>query len=47
MTETSGCCSVRPDSVRALRVAEKLAERHRDVNVNGAVTQLWELASPA
>jgi RimJ/RimL family protein N-acetyltransferase len=38
---------IRPDNVRSLRVAQKLGERYRhDVLVNGAATQLWELASP-
>jgi RimJ/RimL family protein N-acetyltransferase len=38
---------IRPDNVRSLRVAQKLGEHYRhDVTVNGAVTQLWALASP-
>jgi RimJ/RimL family protein N-acetyltransferase len=40
--------TINPDNARSLRAAQKLGERYqRDVNVNGAVTQLWALASPA
>jgi RimJ/RimL family protein N-acetyltransferase len=39
---------INPDNARSLRVAQNLGERYqRDVKVNGAVTQLWALASPA